>query len=66
MNKFKVALKELGEIEIKLILVIPCWILDIQILLSQHIDLFKIRKNPLIFSPKTTLLSSRNIYTLWH
>ncbi len=44
-NKLKATLKELRESVVKWILVIPCWILDIQILLFQYFNPLKIRKN---------------------
>jgi len=45
LNKLKVALQELRETEVKWILVIPCWILEIQILLFQYIEPIKFKMN---------------------
>ena len=45
VNKLKVALQKLRENEVKWILVIPCWILEIQILLFQYIDPIKFKMN---------------------
>ncbi len=44
IKKLKATLKELRESVVKWILVIPCWILDIQILLFQYFNPLKIRK----------------------